>query len=77
MKKLYRLRRFLDNHYGTILIVLAVMVGIIFVFSSGNLVEECKAKCEDFNAEFVGYDSSGFGSRECWCNKDGEPLQVG
>ena len=62
-------------------IILFVMVGIIvvgalFYFGNKDLELECKETCEDFHAEFYEFDSSGFGSFECWCNKDGEPLQV-
>ena len=57
-----------------------VILAISFVGSIiyDNYVGEnqCEALCSDYNAEFSSYDSGGFGSDECWCKKEGEPLRV-
>ena len=36
----------------------------------------CIVSCEQFNATYFTFDSGGFDSNECWCVKDGNPLQI-
>ena len=62
-------------------IIKMIIAFIIFVIFSMDLEapeRNCRVKCETFNAEFVGVDvGSAFKNGECWCKKDGAPLQVG
>lgn len=63
------------------LMFIIIIIGAIFLLVSVILEKEskenkCTNLCTEYNAEFVEYNSGGFGSDECWCKKDGEPLRV-
>jgi len=36
----------------------------------------CGIACWKVNATYLKYDNTGLGSNECWCKKEGNPIQV-
>jgi len=37
---------------------------------------ECFNNCQNLGLKYFRFDNSGFGSNECWCLKNGEPIQI-
>ena len=41
-----------------------------------TVAKPCKQDCEGMGLEYLRYDTSGFGSNECWCEDDGGSIQI-
>ena len=59
-----------------IVVVFALLFGAGIAYTKYEDKEECKQFCEDYRAEFISFDRSGFASDECWCKLEGKPLRV-